>query len=268
MLSGAAVAAQNPISGLTPSFSSCPSGFNLTRLPGETPESQILNPDEASYISTRNSTILPTAWKSYLANVEATDIALPDYVAQILQGNASSQPTLGIATSGGGYRAAIFGAGVLSTLDGRNASSATAGTGGLLQASTYLVGLSGGSWLVTSLAQADFPTIQQLIFGPGSNDTTEYAGWLAQFDLLSPSDNPAVDLAYLGELLAEVKPKHDAGFHVSVVDLYSRALSRHFLNGTSATDFFGLNSTHGAGITFSGISNVYVHNIVSNFSFA
>ena len=61
-----------------------------------------------------------------------------------------------IATSGGGYRAAMFGAGVMMGLDGRNQTSVSAGTGGLLQAIDHLSGLSGGSWLVTSLAQAKF----------------------------------------------------------------------------------------------------------------
>ncbi|KAJ7221364.1 hypothetical protein GGX14DRAFT_669458 [Mycena pura] len=49
-----------------------------------------------------------------------------------------------------------------SALDGRNTTAQHVGTGGLLQAATYVTALSGGSWLVTLLAQANFPEIQDL----------------------------------------------------------------------------------------------------------
>ena len=52
-------------------------------------------------------------------------------------------PTIGIALSGGGYRAAQYGAGTLMGLDNRNKSAVSAGTGGLLQVSSYMAGLSG-----------------------------------------------------------------------------------------------------------------------------
>lgn len=48
----------------------------------------------------------------------------------------------GIAISGGGLRASLYGAGVLSAIDNRNSSTA----GGLWQLASHLSGLSGGSW--------------------------------------------------------------------------------------------------------------------------
>ncbi|KZT29606.1 hypothetical protein NEOLEDRAFT_1056062, partial [Neolentinus lepideus HHB14362 ss-1] len=71
-----------------------------------------------------------------------------------------------IATSGGGYRATMFGPGVLNAFDGRNKSAAAMGTGGLLQATSHMAGRSGGLLPVHSLAQANFPTIHGLIIGP------------------------------------------------------------------------------------------------------
>lgn len=251
-----AAISQSTVSALSPTSALCPTGFELTRFPHETP--QTLGPDEAAYIAGRSTNVLPTAWKSYLDNVIATNVSLPDYVSEILKGDSPSRPTLGIASSGGGYRAAIFGAGVLNALDGRNATSASAGTGGLLQAATYLTGLSGGSWLVTSLAQANFPTIQKLLFGSVDTESSDYAGWLAQFNVLAPSDNNTINTLYVEGLLEEIAAKYAAGYPVNVVDVWARALSRHFVNGTTSDNFYNETVSHGADIMFSDIAKVYV----------
>lgn len=144
---------------------------------------QALSADESNYIETRRSAFAPSAYSDYLSNVQNTlssNITLPHYVTSILSStNVSVLPRLGIAASGGGYRATIVGAGELNALDGRNATSAEVGTGGLLQAADYLAGLSGGSWLVTSMSQAGFTTIRELAFGVG-----EWGGWNALFDIL------------------------------------------------------------------------------------
>ncbi|TFK53598.1 hypothetical protein OE88DRAFT_1626468 [Heliocybe sulcata] len=240
----------------TPSVGACPDGFSLHRSVGTS--NQTLSPGESAYISSRKSNILPGAWKAYLANVQATENSLPSYVASILNGEngASAYPTLGIATSGGGYRAAIFGAGVLNALDGRNQTSAQAGTGGLLQSATYISGLSGGSWLLTSLVQADFPMIQELAFGYNfSSDSNGWGGWLASYDLLEPSDDPVEDGVYDTAVVTEVKSKHDAGFPVTIADVWARALARHFVNGTNSDNIDDITGTHGAGLLFSQIAN-------------
>lgn len=57
--------------------------------------------------------------------------------------------TIGIAISGGGYRAMLTGAGVLSAFDDRTPGSQLH-MGGLLQATTYMAGISGGLWIVMS----------------------------------------------------------------------------------------------------------------------
>ena len=90
----------------TPTAGACPAGFQLVRAAGA-PGSQTLGSDESAYVDARRSQVLPGAWAAFLANVQhAPDApALPSYVSALL-GNASSIPTLGIATSGGGYRPA------------------------------------------------------------------------------------------------------------------------------------------------------------------
>jgi len=93
----------------TPSFGKCPTDFSLVRLAGST--TQTLSKGEQDYISARKEQVLPGAWKSYLQSVQGTGATLPSYISDILGGNSKEKPTLGIAQSGGGLRAAIVGAG-------------------------------------------------------------------------------------------------------------------------------------------------------------
>lgn len=57
-------------------------------------------------------------------------------------------PTLAMVSSGGSYRAMLMGAGVVQAMDRRDTQEAT---GGLYQAMSYHSGLSGGSWLLTTM---------------------------------------------------------------------------------------------------------------------
>ncbi|OCH95307.1 lysophospholipase [Obba rivulosa] len=242
-----------------PSLTPCPPGTSLLR---ETdPTDQSLSPGESAYISTRRTEMLPEAWANYLTAVlQSIDesITLPEYVSDIMGGSCGvpNLPTLGIATSGGSYRAAIFGAGVLNTIDGRNATSVRAGTGGLLQSASYLAGLSGGGWLVGSLIQADFPTLPDLIFGNPTASADAWGGWNAQTDILQPSSNATIDSAYLVDLVEETMGKHAAGFPVTLADIWGRTLSRHFANGTNSLNILDNSLPHGAGLTFSSIAEL------------
>ena len=250
------VAAQSVASqSYTPMAGPCPEDFSLVRMAGS-PGNQSLSTSEAAYVQARRSQVIPQAWKTYLANVEATNVTLPSYVSSILSGSSSQTPNFGIATSGGGYRAAIFGAGVLNALDGRNASSNSAGIGGLLQAATYLAGLSGGSWFLTSLAQANFPTMQELIFGY-SNPTAannSWGGWNANYSLYEPSSDASTDAEFVTDLVDEITGKYDAGYAVTFADFWARALARHFVNGTFPSNFYDESYTHGAGILWSSVA--------------
>ncbi|CCM05468.1 uncharacterized protein FIBRA_07689 [Fibroporia radiculosa] len=243
----------------TPVAGACPEGFTLVRGTGQ-PGSQTLSPQEVAYINGRKTNVIPDAWKTYLSNIQAvqsTNASLPSYVASILSGESNRYPNLGIACSGGGWRAAMFGGGVLNVLDGRNATSVSVGTGGLLQAAQYLTGLSGGSNLVGSLAQANFPTIQELTLGPGTNTTTdEWGGWLAPINQQDPYTNATQNAEYIQELIEEMRGKYEAGFAVSYNDVTARDNGRHFVNGTTAANFFDTTLVHGAGYTWSGVANV------------
>jgi lysophospholipase len=97
-----------------------------------------LHPKEENYVNTRLTTVIPKEWKDWIGDGSAIGYDLSSL-------NSSSFPKVGIAVSGGGLCAAQYGAGVLSALDARNESAKAAGTGLLLQVTSYLSGLSGAS---------------------------------------------------------------------------------------------------------------------------
>ncbi|KAL8286283.1 hypothetical protein RQP46_004771 [Phenoliferia psychrophenolica] len=160
--------------------------------------------------------------------------------------NSSTYPRVSTAISGGGYRASLFGAGTLSSLDSRNATHVAP----LLQLSDYLSGLSGGSWCVSSLAMNDLPDLFSLVLGGNGQN-----GWMLDLALLDPagilgiSDNSD----YYDVLFKDVDAKGDAGFPVSLVDVWGRALSFHFFNGTSRSTFYTESTGHDQGLLWSSI---------------
>jgi lysophospholipase len=116
----------------------CPDITTAPLLRVFTPINQSLHPGEQGYVNTRLTTVIPNEWKNWIGDGSAIGYNLSSF-------NSSTFPKIGIAISGGGYRAAQYGAGVLSALDARNESAKAAGTGGFLQVTSYLSGLSGAS---------------------------------------------------------------------------------------------------------------------------
>ncbi|KAH9477310.1 Lysophospholipase 3 [Psilocybe cubensis] len=248
-----------------PSKVTCPR--NLVRSAGSA-GAPVLSAEERAYVDGRMQSVLPDAWKAYLTSVRAAlplGVKLPSYVSEILDPKQPKQPfiptrpadlpRLGIALSGGGLRAAYFAAGVLTAIDGRNTTNPT-GSNGLLQAATYLAGLSGGGWFTTALVQANFPTIPELVFFPNAPaSNSHFGGFLSAFDIIAPGADDAQNSAYFQAVLSELVPKASAGFPVTLTDAWTRMIARHFVNGTTAETILSPGS-HGDGITFSGLQNL------------
>lgn len=112
-----------------------------------TPENQTLHPEETKYVTTRQNTTISAAWKEWLGDGSSLGYNITDF--------GSAFPKVGIVIPGGGLRAAQYGASSLLALDARNASSKAAGTGGLLQVSSYIAGLSGMSLYSHHLQHSD-----------------------------------------------------------------------------------------------------------------
>lgn len=140
----------------TPSAVDCPvtlpSIRNATSLSG----------NEETWLQLRRNN---TVWsiRDFLARANITGLDTNTYINNLTK-NASALPIIGIAISGGGYRALMNGAGAIAAFDNRTINSTSQGhLGGLLQASTYVSGLSGGSWLVGSLYVNNFTSVQDII---------------------------------------------------------------------------------------------------------
>ncbi|KAH7108228.1 lysophospholipase catalytic domain-containing protein [Auriculariales sp. MPI-PUGE-AT-0066] len=225
----------------------CPPATDLLRSSPIGP-AQTLHPNETSYIHDRES-VTDDAWKAWLGDGSGIGYDMTKF--------NKTFPRVGIAVSGGGFRAAQYGAGVISALDARNETAKNAGTGGLLQVSSYISALSGGSWYLTSLIFNGFPTSYDLVLG-NADSGGQLHGWLLDFDLFIPGGGNIFDKEnqwLYGEVLDEVYKKADAHFDTSITDPWSRMLAYHFLNGTTRENFFTNDTQHGAGILWSNLPN-------------
>lgn len=146
---------------------------------------------------------------------------LQDFDAALFLSNTSKPITIGIAFSGGGYRAMLSGAGQIAALDNRTTDAASKGLGGLLQSATYLTGLSGGNWLVGSLVMNNWTSVQHILDNSSlwnlEHSIVNYGGW-----------NPVKAIEYYTDLWDDVSDKSDAGFEISLTDTWGRALSHQF----------------------------------------
>jgi lysophospholipase len=121
-----------------------------------------------------------------------------------------------------------------------------------------MAGLSGGSWALGGLAQANFPTIPEVFFGPSkaatgnanSSGNGVWGGWNADVDIIP------TNVSYILDLVGGLEGKARQ-FPVSVSDVWALGLSRHFMNGTTSQNFYDdTSSTHGAGVLFSDVVNL------------
>ncbi|PBP26371.1 lysophospholipase 1 [Diplocarpon rosae] len=190
-----------------------------------------LSPNETAWLERRRAaTIDPlSAW---LSRMNIPDFDAAGYVAAH-RANVSALPNIGIAVSGGGYRALMNGAGFVAAADDRTANSTNTGQiGGLLQATTYLAGLSGGGWLVGSLYANNFSSVQTL--RDGSKDSNV---WRFDNSIFEGPDGDGIQLLstadYFKTIVDEVQQKIDAGFNASVTDYWGRALSYQLINATN-----------------------------------
>jgi len=115
----------------------CPDLSTTSLIRTFTPQNQTLHPAEYAYISARENSTILAAWRDWLGDGSAIGYNLTSF--------RGAFPKVGIAIPGGGLRAAQYGASSLLALDARNATAKTAGTGGLLQVTSYITGLSGTS---------------------------------------------------------------------------------------------------------------------------
>lgn len=193
-------ARSNPNGEYTPSMVACPTSNGN---PGFIRDSRnnAVNSQEADYIQ-RHRAASQQGWQDWLSSSNpgpALDSALPGGVSNYTS-DVTRLPKVGLALSGGGYRAMIFGSGALQGIDSRNDTATKRGTGGLLQLASHVAGLSGGSWAVGSHSINNWMTAQEL------KDQV----WNLESNLVVPKDGA---IAFYAEIVADVKGKRDEGFN-------------------------------------------------------
>ncbi|KAK3678616.1 Lysophospholipase 1 [Recurvomyces mirabilis] len=224
----------NAPNGYVPQVNDCPSNKPTVR------SANGLSTEETSWLpKRRNATLDPM--KDLLSRMNITGLDTTAYINSH-SNNASALPNIGIAASGGGYRAMLNGAGVLEAFDSRTSNATSAGQlGGLLQSATYISGLSGGSWLVGSLYTNNFTSIDQIL---ATNTPASDSGSLWQLGN-SIFEGPATggvqlldSIGYYSELQNAVSNKADANFDTTITDYWGRALSYQLVNATDGGPAF------------------------------
>jgi lysophospholipase len=162
-----------------------------------------------------------------LSRVNITGFDAAGYI-NTHRNNVSALPNIGIAASGGGYRAMLNGAGALAAFDSRTDNANTTGhLGGLLQSATYLAGLSGGSWLVGSLYGNNNTAVQDIMNGRDNQL------WDLTNSILKGPDGSSIQLLdtanYYRHLYDQVQGK-SAVFNTTLTDYWGRALSYQLIN--------------------------------------
>jgi len=169
--------------------------------------------------------------KDFFGHVKVGDYDVTSYLNQHAS-NSSNLPNIGIAVSGGGYRALMNGAGAIKAFDSRTENATTSGhLGGLLQSSTYVSGLSGGSWLVGSIYINNFTTIDAL------QSHKDGGTWQFSNSILEGPDTGGIQLLdsadYYKDLAEAVDGKKDAGYDTAITDIWGRALSYQMFNASN-----------------------------------
>lgn len=206
-------AAPDAPDGYTPSEVNCPKDRPEVR------SAEKLSQQEQSWLKSRRSNTAE-AMKDLFGHLTVGDFDAASYIEKV-SSNTTALPNIGIAVSGGGYRALMNGAGALKAFDSRTEDSGQ--LGGLLQSATYLSGLSGGGWLVGSLYVNNWTSVSE-IQADNSGSLWEFGNSIFQ----GPEESGigfvnSVD--YYTDILDIVGKKANAGFDTSITDYWYEALS-------------------------------------------
>lgn len=188
--------------GYTPESGICPLSDSSVR------NAANLSQHEKEWLQKRQGKRLK-AMQTFLTRLNISDFNVTQYFAET---QAAFLPNIGIAFSGGGYRALLNGAGAFAAFDERTSNSTAPGhLGGLVQSTTYISGLSGGSWLVGSIYTNNFTTVTALLNANASGV------WDFDQSVLS---GPSGDAGYFQQLRHAVDGKEEVGFPVSITDYW------------------------------------------------
>ncbi|CAI8494093.1 unnamed protein product [Hanseniaspora opuntiae] len=215
--------AWSPSDTYAPGNVTCPSDFQMLR------EAVGLSDQETAWLKKRDAITQPIL-KQWLQSRFVKNQDDQDLLNSIYNSDSSDTrlPRIGIAASGGGYRAMLCGAGQISGLDSRTRNGTDAGLGGLLESSTYLAGLSGGNWLVGSLAFNNWTSVQDIVDQTYDSSVVDPI-WDINHSIIDPEGwNLIDDYDVWDNISKDVHMKKAAGFNISLTDVWGLALTRDF----------------------------------------
>ncbi|KAI2640980.1 lysophospholipase [Xylaria nigripes] len=221
----------SPSGGYAPALVDCPSPAPTIR------DASSLSSSETKWLQKRRpNTIQPMIDFMKVTNISGFD------AAGYIQSNAkdiSNVPNIGIAISGGSYRAMLNGAGFLAAADARTpGSTEPGGIGNLLQASTYISGSSGGGWLVGSMYANNFSSVVSMRDASPSSPL-----WKLTANIFEGVSQIGLSMTeYWDRIFDEVNQKRDAGFEISFTDLWGRALSFQLINDANGGPAYTMSS--------------------------
>jgi lysophospholipase len=172
-----------------------------------------LSQAEATWVDGRKKVVLD-ALDGYLERLGLEDFDSCAYVNKLKENNHANVPILSFAISGGGYSSAFTGTAALRALDNRLPAANKQKTGGLLQALTYLTGLSGGAWPALSFPAYNFPTADQLL---------QY--WQPQISRFNANETTQY-VATNVDMFQQIAQKLEAGFDVGMPDYFGLGWGR------------------------------------------
>ncbi|KAA1092492.1 hypothetical protein PGT21_004858 [Puccinia graminis f. sp. tritici] len=174
---------------------------------------------EQAYISSKTTKSLKT-WEDYLCRVNLTGFDVKEFLKNSTRdGQVAGRnlPNIAFSLSGGGNRALLYAASIMDAFDSRNPQANEARTGGVLQLANFASGLSASSWLLASWGNANFIRFPELADNAWHSAFTHgYFSWKR--------------MKHYPHHYRDLRKKKKAGFHVSVVDIWGRILSKNLLN--------------------------------------
>lgn len=178
----------------------------------------VMSPDEAQWIKGRDSITQPRL-EQFLQ-----DARMEDFDPSLFLSLSLKPIRIGLAFSGGGYRAMLAGAGQLAAYDDRTVSSYNP-VAGLLQSLSYITGLLGGLWLLSSVVAIDFPAIDAAI------GTTGF--WDLNRNILDIKGlfNIFTNTLYILSVSLDITTKLVLGMPVTLTDIWGRLLLYNILPG-------------------------------------
>lgn len=211
-----------------PYYTSCPSS-NLLR------EARNISQEEYEYVQARHE-ITNENLAEFLEDVaQLNDFNATEFIQEYSELHNIS---IGLAFSGGGYRAMLSGGGQVLALDSRYGDSVSKGLGGILQSATYISGLSGGSWMVGTMAMNNWLGIDDII-------SRKSELWDLEDSIFNPN---GINLFRTGQYYLNIGTSltsKDENYETTITDIWGRAI------GYQLMDFSG-----GQNLTWSGIRDM------------